>query len=82
MGQNAKVREQLSSLWMDVPVYEGVMKQRTSCALEIMQGSIVPSGFPVALNTWLARGMPEESQQHEGPCVGGWQEERGKRKLG
>lgn len=82
MGQNAEVREQLSSLWTAVPVCERVMKQRASCAQEIMQGSIAPPGFPVVPHTALVRGMPGESQQHEGPSLGGWQEESGKKRLG
>lgn len=77
MGQNAKVKEQLTSLRTAVPVYEDVMKQRTSCALEIMQGLIAHPGFPAVPHKGLAGDMPEE---HEGPCFGGWQEERGRRR--
>lgn len=82
MGQNAEVRKQLSSLWTAVPVCEAVMKQRTSCALEITQDSRVPPGFPAVPHKVLARGMPGESRQREGPCLGSWREERGQRRLG
>lgn len=82
VGQNVEVRVQLGSLSRHVPVYEDAMKQRTSCALEIMQGSIAPPGFLVVPHKGLVGDMPEALQQHEGPSLGGWQVEKGRRKLG
>lgn len=80
--QDVEVRVQLSSLWRAVPVYEDVMKQRASCALEIVQGSIAPLGFPVVPHKVLVGDTQEALQQHEGPYLGGWQEERRRRRLG